>query len=225
MEKLLLGVEALNFLQKEGFPVLKAALAVDPDEAASVASALGFPVALKISSPDLIHKTEAAGVRVSLNREDEVREAFRSLVDSFALHSPEKRLDGVMVQRMGRGLEMIVGSLNDEQFGPVLMFGLGGIFAEAMKDVSFRMIPVEPRDAREMIGDLQGSTVLTNPRGEAIDLVNIEYFLLKMSRLIEEHREIQEMDLNPVFVSSRGIEICDARMKTGLVKSQSAQSE
>ncbi len=217
MEKLLLGVEALNFLQKEGFPVLKAALAVDPDQAASVASAIGFPVALKISSPGVIHKTEAAGVRVCLSREDEVREAFRGLVAGFALQSPRKRLDGVMVQRMGSGLELIVGSLNDKQFGPVLMFGLGGIFAEAMKDVSFRLIPIEPRDAREMIGDLQGSIVLTNPRGETVDLAGIEHFLLKVSRLIEEHGEIQEMDLNPVFVSSGGIEICDARMKIGRV--------
>ncbi len=217
MEKLLLGVEALNFLQEKGFPVLKTALAVDPDQAASVASAIGFPVALKISSPDVIHKTEAAGVRVCLSHEDEVREAFRGLVDGFVSQSPGKRVDGVMVQRMGTGLELIVGSLNDKQFGPVLMFGLGGIFAEAMKDVSFRLIPIEPRDAREMIGDLQGSIVLTNPRGETVDLAGIEHFLLKVSRLIEEHKEIQEMDLNPVFVSSGGIEICDARMKIGRV--------
>jgi len=156
-------------------------------------------------------------VRVCLSHEDEVRKAFRGLVDGFALQGPGKRVDGVMVQRMGTGLEFIVGSLNDKQFGPVLMFGLGGIFAEAMKDVSFRLIPIEPRDAREMIGDLQGSMVLTNPRGEALDLAGIEHFLLKVSRLIEEHKEIQEMDLNPVFVSSGGIEICDARMKIGRV--------
>jgi acyl-CoA synthetase (NDP forming) len=213
MDKILLGVEALTFLEKEGFPVLKTALAVDAVEAASAASAIGFPVALKISSPEVIHKTEAAGVKVCLNREDEVRDAFRGLVDAFAVHSPGKRLDGVMVQRMGTGLELIVGSLKDQQFGPVLMFGLGGIFAEAMQDVSFRLIPLEPRDAREMIKDLRGSKVLTNPRGETLDLAAIEQFLLLVSRLIVEHGEIQEMDLNPVFVSSRGIEICDARMK------------
>jgi acyl-CoA synthetase (NDP forming) len=120
-----------------------------------------------------------------------------------------------MVQRMGAGLELIVGSLKDPQFGPVLLFGLGGIFAEAMKDVSFRLIPLEPRDAREMIGELRGSQVLTNPRGERIDLAAIEQFLLQVSRLIVEHEEVREMDLNPVFVSSRGIEICDACLKIG----------
>ena len=108
-----------------------------------------------------------------------------------------------------------MGSLNDKQFGPVLMFGLGGIFAEAMKDVAFRLIPIEPRDAGEMIGDLQGSKVLTSPRGGTIDLADVEHFLVRVSRLIAERGEIQEMDLNPVFVSSRGIEICDARMKIG----------
>jgi acyl-CoA synthetase (NDP forming) len=215
MEKLLLGVEALNFLEEEGFPVLKAARAVDPDQAAIAASAMGFPVALKISSPDVIHKTDEGGVKVCLGSEDSVRGAFRGLTDHFALHSPGKRLDGVMVQRMGTGLELIVGSLNDKQFGPVLMLGMGGIFAETMKDVAFRLIPIELRDAREMIEDLQGSKVLTNPRGETIDLVGIEHFLLKVSRLIAKHGEIQEMDLNPVFVSSRGIEVCDARMKIG----------
>jgi succinyl-CoA synthetase beta subunit len=213
MERLLLGVEALTFLEREGFPALKAVLANDPDEAASVASALGFPVALKISSPDVIHKTEQGGVRIFLTREDEVRETFQNLVNGFSTHSPEKRLDGVLVQRMGTGLELIVGSLMDPQFGPVLLFGLGGIFAEAMKDVSFRLIPIEPRDAREMIGDLRSSQVLTNPRGARIDLTAIEQFLLQVSRMIVEHGEIQEMDLNPVFASSVGLKICDARIK------------
>jgi len=213
MEKLLLGVEALGFLERGGFPVLKAALAIDQNQAASVASGIGFPVVMKISSPDVTHKTEAGGVKICLIREEEVREAFQDLVDAFTFNNPAKRLDGVMVQQMGRGVELIVGSLNDKQFGPVLLFGLGGIFAEAMKDVSFRLIPLDPRDAKEMIKDVRGSEVLTNPRGETPDLAALEHFLLKISRLVVEHREIQEMDLNPVFISSRGIEICDARMK------------
>ncbi len=215
MERLLLGVEALTFLEKEGLPVLKAALANDTDQAASVACALGFPVALKISSPDLIHKTEEEGVRVFLTREEEVREAFQDLVKGFRLRSPGKRLDGVMVQHMGAGLELIVGSLMDPQFGPVLLFGLGGIFTEAMRDVSFRLIPIDPKDAREMIRDLRGFQVLANPRRDSIDLTAVEKFLLQVSRLIAKHGEIQEMDLNPVFASSVGLEICDARIKIG----------
>ncbi len=213
MKDLLLGVEALKFLERERLPVLKAVEAAGADEAASAAAGIGFPVALKLLSPDVIHKTEESGVKVGLGSEEEVRRTFQALVDGFALRSPEKRLDGLMVQKMGTGLELIVGSIIDEQFGPVLMLGLGGIFAEAMKDVTFRLIPIAPRDAREMIEDLKGSKVLTNPRGEAIDLALIERFLLEVSRLIEKHGEVQEMDLNPVFVSSRGIEVCDARLK------------
>jgi succinyl-CoA synthetase beta subunit len=215
MEKLLLGVEALNFLEKEGFPVLKAALASNGDEAARIASGIGFPVVLKISSPDVIHKTEEHGVKLFLKSEDEVRGAFRELVDGFARQNTGKRLDGVLVQRTGSGIELIVGSVNDRQFGPVLLFGLGGIFAEAMKDVAFRLLPIDRRDAKEMIKGLNGSKVLTNPRGETIDLASIELFLLKVSQLIVQHKQIHEMDLNPVFASSRGIDICDARMKIG----------
>jgi acetyl-CoA synthetase (ADP-forming) len=213
VEELLLGVEALDFLEREGLPVLKSAFAANPDQAASAASRIGFPVALKISSPDVIHKTDTGGVKVRLNREDEVREAFGAIVDRFASQNKGMRIDGVMVQGMGAGFELIVGTLRDAQFGPVLMFGLGGIFAEAMNDVSFRLIPLEPRDAGEMIRDVQGYGVLENPRGETIDLAGIASFLLKVSTLMVGHGEIQEMDLNPVFVSSTGVEICDARLK------------
>ena len=209
----MLGVEALDFLEREGLPVLTSAFAAEPDQAASAASRIGFPVALKISSPDVIHKTDTGGVKVGLGSEDEVRRASEDITKGFALANPGKRIDGVMVQGMGAGFELIVGTLRDAQFGPVLMFGLGGIFAEAMNDVSFRLIPLEPRDAGEMIKDVQGYRVLKNPRGETIDLPGIEHFLLKVSQLMASHGEIQEMDLNPVFVSSTGVEICDARLK------------
>ncbi len=213
MEKLLLGIEALEFLEKGGLAVLKAELARDPDEAASAAATIGFPVALKISSPNIIHKTEEAGVKLFLKSEDEVRKAFQDIVDRFAARTSKGRLDGVLVQRMASGVELIVGSLEDEQFGPVLMFGLGGILAEAMKDVSFRLIPLGRYDARDMIADLRHSSVLKKPRGETIDVHAIENFLLQVSALILKHREIHEMDLNPVFASQRGLEICDARIK------------
>lgn len=215
MEELLLGIEAFSFLEKEGFPVLKSILTKDENDAVKVASDMGFPVALKIASPDIIHKTEIGGIRVPLNDEGEVKEAFRDLVQTFTSSNPEKRLDGVIVQRLGSGLELIVGTLKDDQFGPVVMFGLGGIFVEAINDVSFRLIPIEASDAKDMIEELEGCRILTSPRRETINLAIIENFLLKISRFIEKHREVQEMDLNPVFISSLGIEICDARIKIG----------
>jgi len=127
LESLLLGINALTFLEKEGFPLLKSYLAQNEKEAASRSLEIGYPVTLKISSPDMIHKTEAGGIRVSLKDEIEVRHAFRELVDSFSSSYPEKWLDGIIVQKQGSGIEVIVGMLKDLQFGPVLMFGLGRI--------------------------------------------------------------------------------------------------
>jgi succinyl-CoA synthetase beta subunit len=212
MESLLLGVEALSFLQEEGFPVLKSILAVNEDDAARKALEIGLPVTLKPSSPDVIHKTETGGIRVSLRDEAEVRQGFREIVGTFTSNYPEKRLDGVIVQRQGSGLEVIVGMLRDLQFGPVLMFGLGGIFVEAMKDVTFRLIPIETADAKDMMKELRGYDVLRNPRSGSLDLTAVEKLLLRISTFITHHPEVQEMDLNPVFVSSHGVQICDARI-------------
>jgi succinyl-CoA synthetase beta subunit len=213
MESLLLGVEALSFLQKEGFPVLKSLLAHNEDAAAKKALEIGLPVTLKPSSPDVIHKTETGGIRVSLRDEAEVRQAFREIVATFSSNYPEKRLDGAMVQKQGSGLEVIVGMLRDAQFGPVLMFGLGGVFVEAMKDVTFRLIPIEKADAKDMMEELKGYDVLRNPRSGSLDIPAVEKLLVDISTFIAHHQEVQEMDLNPVFVSSHGVQICDARMK------------
>ncbi len=212
---LLLGVDALVFLEKEGFPVLRSHLARNEDEVAAQASEIGFPVTLKISSPDAIHKTETKGIRVSLKGEIEVKQAFRELVESFSSSYPEKWLDGIIVQRQGSGLEVIVGMLRDRQFGPVLMFGLGGVFVEAMKDVSFRLIPMETIDAKDMMEELKGYVALRNPRSGPIDLPAVENFLFQASGFIMNHPEIQEMDINPLFVSplGYGVQVCDARIK------------
>jgi acyl-CoA synthetase (NDP forming) len=215
MERLLLGMDALDFLEKEGLRVLDSSLAREESEAAGMASGIGFPVALKVSSPDVIHKTETGGIRVPLKSEDEVRQAFRDIVTLFRSDNPEKQLDGVMVQKLGRGLELIVGATKDQQFGPVLTFGLGGIYAEAIKDVSFRLIPVRRGDVREMMEELQSYRILKNPRSGTIELRCIEDFLLQVSNLVEKHAEIEEMDLNPVFVASKDIVICDARIRLG----------
>ena len=213
MESLLLGVEALSFLQEEGFPVLESLLAHNEDDAAKKALEIGLPVTLKPSSSDVIHKTETGGIRVSLRDEAEVRQAFREIVATFSTNYPEKRLDGAMVQRQGSGLEVIVGMLRDLQFGPVLMFGLGGVFVEAMKDVTFRLIPIEKADAKDMMEELKGYDVLRNPRSGSLDIPAVEKLLVDISTFIAHHQEVQEMDLNPVFVSSHGVQICDARMK------------
>jgi hypothetical protein len=215
MSKLLLGVEAFNFLETEGFSVLKSVLVQDDREAARVAATIGFPVAIKISSQNAIHKTEAGGVKVDLNSEVAVVEAFKQVMRSFEEKYPTSRPDGVIIQKQGGGFELIVGTLTDPQFGPVIMFGLGGIFAEAMHDASFRLVPIQAGDARAMMEELRGYEALKKPRKDLIDLAVIEHFLVRISDCIVRHPEIQEMDLNPVFVSSCSIEICDARIGIG----------
>jgi succinyl-CoA synthetase beta subunit len=215
MESMLLGVEALTFLEEQGFPALKSLLARTEDEAVNRASEIGLPVTLKISSPDVIHKTETGGIRVSLKDDAEVRQAFKELVGSFISDYPEKKIDGVIIQKQGNGLEVIVGMLRDPQFGPVLMFGLGGVFVEVMKDVTFRLIPIEASDAKDMMEELKGYRALKNPRSGPIDLPAAERFLFQLSMFITKHPEIREMDLNPLFILSpgAGVKICDARIK------------
>ncbi|HEX2964244.1 MAG TPA: acetate--CoA ligase family protein, partial [Syntrophorhabdaceae bacterium] len=123
-----------------------------------------------------------------------------------------KKLDGIIVQQDGKGFEVIVGVSNDAQFGPILMFGPGGIFVEAIRDVSFRLIPIKPFDARDMIVELKNYPALKNPRNGTTDLAAVEQLLCRISKYVTDHPEIQEIDLNPVFVLSRGVSICDARI-------------
>lgn len=217
MERLILGIEALRFLEREGLGVLKSNLAQDEEEAVIAAKEIGFPVALKLLSSDIIHKTEVEGVRVDLRNEREVRKAYRGLIETFHSSHPEGELEGVMIQEMGEGTEVIAGALVDPQFGPVIMFGLGGIFVEALRDVSFRIIPIEQKDARDMIREIKGFPILEGIRGKdrGVDLRSLENLLLNISDLIERHPAIVEMDINPAFASPKGYAICDARIRTG----------
>ena len=213
MENLLIGTKALSFFQTAGFSVLRNYLARDETETVALAKETGFPVTLKISSPNLLHKTDVGGVRVDLRNEDEVRSAYRELVNIFRSLYPEGKMDGIMVQEMAKGHEIVVGTLYDRQFGHVLMFGLGGVLVEVLRDVSFRIIPIRERDAREMIREIKGYEILKGFRGKGADIKIIEELLLKVSQLLIDHPEILEMDLNPVFAYENGYAICDARIK------------
>lgn len=212
MKSLLLGTDALSLLEQEGFPVLKSILTTDEKSVTDAAIEIGFPVTLKISSQDVIHKTEVQGIRTSLGNERHVLQSFRELFDGFKVKYPGKKLDGIIVQKDGKGVEVIVGTLNDAQFGPVLMFGLGGVFVEAIRDVSFRLIPIGPFQARDMMEELRNYDVLKNSRIGPIDLVALERLLYSVSQYIVDHPVVQEVDLNPVFVSSVGVSVCDARI-------------
>ena len=207
-------VEAKQLLAEAGIPVVEARLAAERDGAVALAEELGYPVALKIVSPQITHKSDTGGVQLNLGTAEDVSSAFDAIVEAARRAAPEARIDGVSVQRMAEpGIEVIVGMTTDAQFGPVLMFGLGGVLVEVLKDVAFRVVPLTARDARQMVRDIQGFPILQGYRGqEPADLGALEGLLLKLSTFIEEHSEVAELDLNPVFAYAKGAVAVDARI-------------
>ncbi len=211
---LLTEVESEQLLEKAGINVVKTKLATSMKEAVALSKETGFPVVLKIASPDVIHKSDAGGVKVGLNNGAQVSRAYKEIMTSVKQKHPKATVDGVSVQPMAKpGVEVIIGMFKDPQFGPVLMFGLGGILVEILKDVSFRIVPLAPRDAREMIRDIKGYPVLEGYRGqEPANIPFLEEMLLKVSDFAEKNPEIKELDLNPIFAYRDGAIAVDARI-------------
>lgn len=203
---------SLEFLSANGIPVVPSTVVRNADEAAAAARAIGFPVALKINSPDVTHKSDVGGVRLDLRDEAAVRgafEDFRSIATALGA-----RDEGAVVTAMAEpGHEVVVGVVRDLQFGHAVMFGLGGVFIEVLRDVSFRVVPLTERDAGEMIGEIRGAKILAGLRGKRpADLESVRRLLVQVSRLVERHPGIEEMDLNPVIVHAQGLVAVDARL-------------
>ena len=211
---LLTEIESKQILEEAGIPTTSARLATTADEAVTAAKDVGYPVVLKIVSPDVTHKSDVGGVRLGLDSPEAVTTGFAEMVAAVKARQPDARIEGVAVQRMAApGIEVIVGMSVDPQFGPVLMFGLGGILVEVLKDVAFRIVPLEPRDARQMIRDIKGFPALEGFRGhDPADLDALESLILKVSSFVEAHPEVQELDLNPVFAYKDGTVAVDARI-------------
>jgi len=207
-------VEAKRLLAQAGLPVVETRLAVTKKDALEAAKKLGYPVVLKIVSPQITHKSDVGGVKLNLASAEAVGEAFDAITQAARTAAPEATIEGVSVQRMVEpGIEVIVGVSTDAQFGPVLMFGLGGVLVEVLKDVAFRVIPITQRDARQMVREIQGYPLLQGYRGqEPADVQALEELLVKLSQFIEQHPEIEELDLNPVFAYPKGALTVDARI-------------
>ncbi|OGO07347.1 MAG: acetyl-CoA synthetase [Chloroflexi bacterium RBG_13_57_8] len=207
-------IEAKETFKEIGVPVVETRLATSQKQAVEISAEIGFPVVLKIASPDIIHKSDAGGVRLGLKNNSEVAKAYRDIVASAGEKFPGTKINGVAVQKMARpGTEIIIGVFRDAQLGPVIMFGLGGIFVEALKDVAFRMIPIKRRDAAEMIKEIKGYTVLLGYRGqEPVDIHTLEDILMKVSDFAEKNPEIKEIDLNPIFAYKDSAIAADARI-------------
>ena len=211
---LLTEVEAKELLKQAGISVVETKLAATRDEAISLSEEAGFPVVLKIASADVVHKSDAGGVKLGLENSEQVGQAYDDIMSSIGEAFPGARIQGVSVQPMARpGVEVIVGMSKDTQFGPVLMFGLGGILVEILKDVSFRIVPLARRDAAEMVREIKGYPILNGYRGqEAVDVANLEDMIIKVSDFIEKTPDIKELDLNPVFAYADGAVAVDARV-------------
>ena len=206
--------ESKRVLKQVGISVVETRLAKTQKEAVLLSQKMGFPVALKIASPDVIHKSDSGGVKLSLNNTAEVKKAYDEILKRVRKQYPKAAVHGVSVQKMVRpGTEVIVGTSKDPQFGPVIMFGLGGIFVELLKDVSFRVIPVERRDAQEMIQEIKGFPVLQGYRGkEPASLSALVEIILKISKWIEGSPWIRELELNPIFAYRDKAVAVDARI-------------
>jgi acyl-CoA synthetase (NDP forming) len=211
---LLTELESKQIMHDLGIPTTLGQLATSEEEAVRAADAMGYPVVLKIASPDIVHKSDVGGVKLHLQDGEAVRQAFRAMQQSVAAQAPGARVDGISVQPMAApGVEVIVGMSRDATFGPVLMFGLGGVLVEVLKDVTFRIVPLSQRDAREMIHDIQGFTVLTGYRGTApTDLEALQHILLTLSAFVASTPDVKEIDLNPIYAYAQGALAVDARV-------------
>ncbi len=218
----LLEHEAKNVSIQFGIPVPEFALAKTSDEALEHANRLGYPIVLKIVSPDIIHKTEAGGVLVDLKDSENVRTGFRRIMDNVKRCKADARITGILVQKMApQATETIVGAIKDPQFGQTVMFGLGGIFVEIMKDVTFRVAPITRIDALQMIHELKAYPILKGYRNQPpADEEAIVQILLNVSNLAMEFPEISEIDLNPTIVYSKGASVVDARVILGKEKNE-----
>jgi acyl-CoA synthetase (NDP forming) len=213
-QNVLTEVESKKLLKKAGIPVVETKLARSKKEAVSISKEMGYPVVLKISSPDVVHKSDSGGVKLGLANATQVGKAYDEIVSSIKQGYPKAQIQGVSVQLMAPpGVEVIVGMSKDPQFGPVLMFGLGGVFVEILKDVSFRIVPVTRRDAKEMIGEIKGYPILEGYRGQKpANIAALEKLIVKVSEFVEKNPQIKELDLNPIFAYPDKAVAIDARI-------------
>jgi acetyl coenzyme A synthetase (ADP forming)-like protein len=210
--------EARDILDAYGIPLPKTGLARTVDEAVALAETIGYPVVMKIASPDILHKTDIGGVKLNLGSAEDVRDAFDLIVYRATRFMPDATIWGCQVQQMVKGgKEVIIGMTRDPQFGPLIMFGLGGVYVEALKDVTFRVAPIDRREAREMLGEIRAYNLLRGVRGEsASDLDAIVDTLVRVSALVTDFPEIVELDINPLLVFPVGQGVLGLDMRLAL---------
>jgi acyl-CoA synthetase (NDP forming) len=213
--RLLPGQEAAEMLAKAGIPVASAPLATTPDEAVALARQFGYPVVLKVASPDIPHKSDVGGVHLNVANDEAVRAAFQDILATTRLHDRQLEVDGVTVSPMAKlgGLEVILGTLTDPQYGPTLMFGLGGIYTEIYQDVAFLILPASEEELEEMIKSIKGYPLLTGFRGQPKrDLDALKAAMQSLATFAQRHPELDQVELNPLLLYEKGLFAVDARI-------------
>jgi acyl-CoA synthetase (NDP forming) len=207
-------IESKRLLTQAGINCIETELALSEAEAISVSRKMGFPIALKIASPDIIHKNDGGGVRLGLATPEEVRTAYRDILKNTRQYNPEAKIDGVTVQKMALpGVAVIIGSFKDSQFGPVIIFGLGGLLVEIIEDIALKVAPITPKDAIDMIQEIKGYKLLTGYRGQPpVNISALEEMLLVVSNFVENNPVVKEIDLNPVIAGVDSSVAVDARV-------------
>lgn len=211
---LVLPDRALDIIKSTGIVTPDCVLAKTVKEAVEASMSIGFPVVLKISSPDALHKSDVGGVIVDVKSEEDVIGNYNKIMSNLTKNVPDACIAGILVQKQApQATQVIVGGIRDGQFGPAVMFGLGGVFVELFKDVSFRIAPVTEVEALEMIREIKGYAILSGYRGaKALDIPQLIKAIVTISELISNIDEIKDVELNPLFVYKKGIVAVDARV-------------
>ena len=207
-------IEAKQILGEVGINCTPTVLATSMEDAVAKSEEIGYPVVLKVSSVDITHKSDSGGVKVNLADKEAVEKAYEEIMSSCKAYDPGADIEGVAVQGMATvGTEIIMGMIKDASFGPVVMFGLGGVLVEVLKDVSFRIVPIEKADAEEMTSEIQGKKLLEGYRGQdPADVPYLQEILVKLSDFVDATPGIEEIDMNPVFAYREGAVVVDARI-------------
>jgi 4-hydroxybutyryl-CoA synthetase (ADP-forming) len=212
----LLEEEGIEILNAYGFPLPKSILAKSEDDAIEAANKIGYPVVMKIASPQIVHKSDAGGVKVNLTNDEEIRNSFKEIVASARKYDDKAEIKGVLIVEMVKGgKEMIIGSKLEPGFGPVIMLGMGGIYVEILKDVTFRLAPLTDQEANDMISSIKTKKLLEGVRGEKpSDIEKLSECIQRLSQLVTDFKEIKELDMNPVLVMEKdqGCKILDVRI-------------
>jgi acetyl-CoA synthetase (ADP-forming) len=212
-------MQQLNFektkglLEKYKFPLVKSLLIKSEKNIPNASSKTGFPAVLKISSPDIIHKSDVGGVKTNLENKEQIFSAYSEIIKNIKKKKARAKIEGMVLQKQIEGQEIIVGVKRDPQFDVVLMFGMGGIFVEILKDISIRVAPVNKQEAIEMIREIKTINILEGARGKKpVNLEAIAHILVKAGKMALENKKIAELDFNPVIVDDKKAQIADARI-------------